>query len=102
MKDDELREMAAQAIAAAVRCEVAAASIAESAHQLMNLINTTQADAAKMIAGQMKRSEYVAKKLEALKGQPPPPGSKVRLSDGRVVDVPALRGSDAQGDASER
>lgn len=86
-------------VEASLRCEKAAASIAESALNLMSLIERTQADAARLIAAQLKRSERTLQELRAMRGEPPA-GMKVRLSDGRVVEVPALVGrADAEGDA---
>ena len=100
MNDDELREMVAEVVVAAVRVEVAAASIAESAHNLMDLINRTQSDAAKMIAGQLKRSEMVHKKLDELRasGATQVGGGKIRLANGEVVELPVER-PDAENNA---
>jgi len=96
MTDEQVREL----VGASLRIAKAADSIAESALNLMSLIERTQADAAKMIAAQLRRSERTLQELRSMRGEPPPPGQKIRLADGRVLEVPALRGrTDAEGDA---
>lgn len=97
MTDEQVREI----VDASVRIAKAADAIAESALSMMSLIERTQADAAKLIAAQLKRSEHTLQELRAMRDerQLPPPGSKVRLSDGRVVELPLRRGIDAEGDA---
>lgn len=93
LKTDDLRELAETMTRAAASVALSAQSIAESAHNLMDLINRTQADAAKMIAGQLKRSQYVAEKLEEMReaGGPTDVGQKIRTSDGRLIEIPAGR-----------
>jgi hypothetical protein len=87
-------------VEASLRCEKAAASIAESALNLMSLIERTQAEAAKMIAAQLKRSDRTLAELRSMRGEMPPPGTKIKLSDGRIMEVPPLLGrADAEGDA---
>jgi hypothetical protein len=93
MTDDELRDLVKEATAASHRCVTAAETILESAHLLMDLISKTQAEAAKMIAAQLKRSEKVREDLKEMRGGDPLlPGGKVRTPDGQVVETPVRRG----------
>jgi len=85
-------------VEASLRIAKAADAISESALNLMSLIERTQADAAKMIAAQLKRSERVMQELRSMRHDMPLPGEKIRLADGRVLEVPPRR-PDAQGDA---
>jgi|PlaIllAssembly_1097288.scaffolds.fasta_scaffold00013_20 hypothetical protein len=95
MTDEQVREM----VEASLRIAKAADAISESALNLMSLIERTQADAARLIAAQLKRSERTMQELRSMRLEPPP-GTKVRLSDGRVVEVPTLSGGgDVEGQA---
>lgn len=104
MNEDQLRRLEQVVVEMTTAADImskASASIAQSALNLMTLIERTQSEAAKMIAAQLKRSERVREELQQMRDRPELPGMRIRTQDGRMIEVPPRR-PHAEGDAPER